>query len=113
MLLLTKKPNAEKTGDELARDVALERLATFVPRSERDLYVQALERAEINARARGYEFRLIDAEQALVQIGVRKTPTLVLVRGSAILRRLEGRATGRQIEELIGPFVGRGPAQAA
>ena len=47
------------------------------------------------------------------RLGVRKTPTLVLLRGSAILRRLEGRATGRQIEELIGPFVGRDPAQAA
>jgi thioredoxin-like negative regulator of GroEL len=47
------------------------------------------------------------------RLGVRKTPTLVLLRGGAILRRLEGRATGRQIEELIRPFVGRGPAQAA
>ena len=42
-------------------------------------------------------------------LGVRTTPTLVLLRGGAILRRLEGRATGRQIEE----FVGRDPAQAA
>ena len=47
------------------------------------------------------------------RLGVRTTPTLVLLRGGAILRRLEGRATGRQIEELIGPFVGRGPARAA
>jgi thioredoxin-like negative regulator of GroEL len=55
-----------------------------------------------------------DRSPALAQrLGVRKTPTLVLLRGGAILRRLEGRATGRQIEELIGPFIGRDPAQAA
>jgi thioredoxin-like negative regulator of GroEL len=47
------------------------------------------------------------------RLGVRKTPTLVLLQGGTIVRRHEGRATGRQIEELIGPFVGPDPAQAA
>lgn len=38
-------------------------------------------------------------------LGVRATPTLLVVRGGSVLRRHEGRATGRQIEELIAPFV--------
>ena len=47
------------------------------------------------------------------RLAVRKTPTLLLLRGGEILRRLEGRATGPQIEELIRPFVGHDPARAA
>ncbi len=49
-------------------------------------------------------------------LGVQETPTLLVLRDGAVVRRLEGRATGRQIEELIGPFVGRdgrGPPRAA
>ena len=38
-------------------------------------------------------------------LGVKKTPTLLVLRNGAVLRRLEGRATGRQIEALIAPFV--------
>ena len=41
------------------------------------------------------------------RLGVRKTPTLLVLRKGSVVRRHEGRATGRQIEELIGPFVGR------
>jgi len=41
------------------------------------------------------------------RLGVRKTPTLVLLRKGAVVRRHEGRATGRQIEQLIGPFLDR------
>ena len=40
-------------------------------------------------------------------LGVRETPTLLVVRNGAVVRRHEGRATGRQIEALIGPFVDR------
>ncbi|HEX5028047.1 MAG TPA: thioredoxin family protein [Gaiellaceae bacterium] len=47
------------------------------------------------------------------RLGVRLTPTLVLLRGRTIVRAHEGRATGRQIEELIGPFVDSDPARAA
>jgi thioredoxin 2 len=38
-------------------------------------------------------------------LGVSTVPTLVLVRGRSELGRLEGRATGRQIERLIRPHV--------
>ena len=41
------------------------------------------------------------------RLGVQQTPTLLVLRDGAVVRRLEGRATGRQIEELIGPFLGR------
>jgi len=41
------------------------------------------------------------------RLGVRRTPTLLVVRSGSVVRRLEGRATGRQIEELIGPYVDR------
>ncbi len=39
------------------------------------------------------------------RLGVRKTPTLVVLLGGSVVKRLEGRATGRQIEALIRPFV--------
>jgi thioredoxin-like negative regulator of GroEL len=38
-------------------------------------------------------------------LGVRATPTLLVVRAGSVLERHEGRATGRQIEELIAPFI--------
>ena len=38
-------------------------------------------------------------------LGVSGTPTLLVVRGGSVLQRHEGRATGRQIEELIAPFL--------
>ena len=38
-------------------------------------------------------------------LGVRSTPTLVVLRDGAVVDRLEGRATGRQIDELVKPFV--------
>jgi len=46
-------------------------------------------------------------------LGVRETPTLLVVRNGAVVRRHEGRATGRQIEALIGPFVDRDGLAAA
>jgi thioredoxin-like negative regulator of GroEL len=46
-------------------------------------------------------------------LGVRQTPTLLVVRNGEVVRRHEGRATGRQIEALIGPFVDRDGRAAA
>jgi len=39
------------------------------------------------------------------RLGVRRTPTLLVLQGGSVVRRLEGRATGRQIEALIRPFL--------
>jgi thioredoxin-like negative regulator of GroEL len=39
------------------------------------------------------------------RLGVRDTPTLVLLENGAAVGRLEGRATGRQIDELIRPHL--------
>lgn len=39
-------------------------------------------------------------------LGVRETPTLVVLRAGAVVDRLEGRATGRQIEAFIRPYLG-------
>jgi thioredoxin-like negative regulator of GroEL len=47
-----------------------------------------------------------DHNPALVRrLGVSKLPALVLVKDHRVLGRLEGRATGRQIEELIRPHL--------
>jgi thioredoxin-like negative regulator of GroEL len=39
------------------------------------------------------------------RLDVRATPTLVLLESGAVVGRLEGRATGRQIDELIRPHL--------
>ena len=39
------------------------------------------------------------------RLGVRRTPTLIVLSDGAIVDRLEGRATGRQIDAFIEPFV--------
>ena len=44
-------------------------------------------------------------ERIMRALGVNAIPALVLVRGRDELGRLEGRATGRQIERLIRPHV--------
>jgi thioredoxin-like negative regulator of GroEL len=47
-----------------------------------------------------------DANPRLVQeLGVSKVPALVLVKDQRVLGRLEGRVTGRQIEDLIRPHI--------
>ena len=47
-----------------------------------------------------------DSDDRLMRaLGVTSVPALVLVRGQNELGRLEGRATGRQIERLIRPHV--------
>jgi thioredoxin-like negative regulator of GroEL len=47
-----------------------------------------------------------DSNQALVRrLGITVLPALVLVKNRRILGRLEGRATGREIDELIRPHV--------
>lgn len=48
----------------------------------------------------------LDRHSELVaQLGVRAAPSLVLVKDQEVVGRLEGRASGRQIEELIRPHV--------
>jgi thioredoxin-like negative regulator of GroEL len=42
------------------------------------------------------------------RLGVERTPTLLVLRNGSVVRRLEGRATGRQIEALIRPFLDEG-----
>lgn len=47
-----------------------------------------------------------DAQQPLAEaLDVSTVPSLVLVSGSEVLGRLEGRSTGREIERLIRPHV--------
>ena len=47
-----------------------------------------------------------DAEPALAQrLGITSTPTLLVVQDGSVVERLEGKATGRQIEALIQPFL--------
>lgn len=49
-----------------------------------------------------------DANRALAAaLDVSAVPTLVLLDGSKVLGRLEGRATGSEITELIGPYIRR------
>ncbi len=38
-------------------------------------------------------------------LDVRQTPSLLLLENGAVVGRLEGRATGRQIDALIGPHL--------
>jgi thioredoxin-like negative regulator of GroEL len=50
----------------------------------------------------------VDADEnpALVEkLEVRKIPALVLIKDRRILGRIEGRATGQQIEDLIRPHL--------
>ena len=47
-----------------------------------------------------------DANPKLVEeLGVSKVPALVLVKDRHVLGRLEGRVTGREIEDLIRPHI--------
>lgn len=41
----------------------------------------------------------------VASLGVSRTPTLVLVDGGRPVARLEGRATGKQIDELLRPYL--------
>ena len=47
------------------------------------------------------------------QLEVRETPTLLVLQKGAVVARLEGRATGRQIDELIRPYLGVAHPSAA
>jgi thioredoxin-like negative regulator of GroEL len=50
----------------------------------------------------------LDAERSSAlaeKLRIRKVPSLLLVKNRRVVGRLEGRATGRQIEELIRPHV--------
>ena len=51
----------------------------------------------------------LDRHSELVaRLGVKTAPSLVLVKDQEVVGRLEGRASGRQIEELIRPHLPRG-----
>jgi thioredoxin-like negative regulator of GroEL len=57
------------------------------------------------------DLRVVDVDversPALVdRLRVGQIPTLVLVKNKRVVGKLEGRATGRQIDALIGPHVG-------
>jgi thioredoxin-like negative regulator of GroEL len=41
----------------------------------------------------------------VAKLGVKTAPSLVLVKDHRVVGRLEGRASGRQIEELIRPHL--------
>ena len=45
-------------------------------------------------------------------LGARETPTLLVLKKGAVVARLEGRATGRQIDELIRPYLDVGRSAA-
>jgi thioredoxin-like negative regulator of GroEL len=50
----------------------------------------------------------VEANPSLVQrLGIARTPTLVLVAGGRPAARIVGRATGKQIDEMLGPFLVR------
>jgi thioredoxin len=41
-------------------------------------------------------------------LGVREVPSLLVLEGGRVVDRLEGRATGRQIDDLIRPYLTSG-----
>ncbi len=48
----------------------------------------------------------VDRNPGLVErLRVTTIPSLVLIKGRRVVGRLEGRATGREIERLIAPFI--------
>jgi thioredoxin-like negative regulator of GroEL len=44
-------------------------------------------------------------------LGVRKTPTLLVITDGVVVGKLEGRSTGRQIEALLEPHLREGQAE--
>lgn len=46
-----------------------------------------------------------DNPKLVRKLGVSRIPALVLVKDRRVLGRLEGRATGRQIDDLIRPHI--------
>jgi thioredoxin-like negative regulator of GroEL len=48
-----------------------------------------------------------DRQQSVARsLAVRRIPSLVVVKNRRVVGRLEGRATGRQIDDLIRPHLG-------
>ena len=45
-------------------------------------------------------------------LGASETPTLLVLQAGAVVDRLTGRATGRQIDELIRPYLAEGRSAA-
>ncbi len=58
------------------------------------------------ARLRVLEVDADSNERLMRAFEVSTVPALVLLRGRTVLGRLEGRATGREIERMIRPHVG-------
>ncbi len=55
-----------------------------------------------------------DASPGLVErLGVREIPTLLVVEDGHVVDRLEGRATGRQIDALIRPHLADAASESA
>jgi thioredoxin-like negative regulator of GroEL len=55
----------------------------------------------------------VDADRSpelIDHLGVRKIPSLLVLEGGQVVDRLEGRATGRQIDALIRPHLGEDDA---
>jgi len=57
------------------------------------------------ARLRVVEVDADKNERLMQTLQVKTVPSLVLVRDRAVVGRIEGRATGREIERLIRPHV--------
>jgi len=57
------------------------------------------------ARLRVVEVDADKNERLMQRLQVTTVPSLVLVRDRAVVGRIEGRATGREIERLIPPHV--------
>ena len=53
-----------------------------------------------------------DGPELAHHLGVRETPTLLVLQKGAVVDRLAGRATGRQIDELIRPYLAEGRSAA-
>ena len=56
-------------------------------------------------RLRVVEFDADRSPELAHHLGVRETPTLLVLQKGAVVDRLAGRATGRQIDELIRPYL--------
>jgi len=64
-----------------------------------------------------HQLRVVDLDadrspELTDRLGVRETPSLLLLVRGLVVGRLEGRSTGRQIEELIGPHLEEGRVAA-
>jgi thioredoxin-like negative regulator of GroEL len=64
-----------------------------------------------------HQLRVVDLDadrspELTRHLGVRETPSLLLLARGLVVGRLDGRSTGRQIEEFIGPHLEEVPVAA-